>query len=103
MGIDHHPETSRFPEPIQNLAPSYVYIDEDDCGRVMVEMVGGLGHFGVLAYTEDYEKPSYSEYGDKELIPGLWYYDDAYEDNPTYQKKIDKLIQKGRARQRKKL
>lgn len=94
MGIDHHPETSRFPKPILDLAPNYVNIDEDDCGRVMVEMLGGLSHFGVLAYTEDYQKASWAVYGDKELIPGLWYYDDGYEGNPRYQKKIDALLQK---------
>ena len=35
-------------------------------------------------------------YGDKELIPRLWYYDDGYRDNPEYDKKIETLIQKGK-------
>ena len=90
------PEASRFPKPILDLEPSYVYIDKNDCGRVMVEMLGGLGHFGVEAYTEDYKKPSYSEYGDKELIPGLWYYDDGYDGNPEYDKRIEALMKKGK-------
>ena len=94
MGYDRHPEASRFPKQILDLAPSYVYIDENDSGRVMVEMLGGLGHFGVLAYTEDYIKPSYSEYGDKELIPGLWYYDDGYRGHPEYEKRIEALLRK---------
>ncbi len=46
---DRHPVASRFPQPILDLAPSYVYIDENDSGRVMVEMYGGLYHFGVEA------------------------------------------------------
>ncbi|NQT02008.1 MAG: hypothetical protein HQ580_08300 [Planctomycetes bacterium] len=95
--FDPDPEVSKFPRPILELRPSYVYIDENDSGRVMIEMLGGLGHFGVLAYTEDFKKPydTYS-YGDKELIPRLWYYDDGYRDNPKYHKKIDALIQKGK-------
>ncbi len=94
--MDPDPEASRFPKPLLDLNPSYVYIDENDCGRVMVEMLGGLGHLGVQAYTENYKKPSWAEYGDRELIPGLWYYDDGYNDNPEYNKKIDALIQKGK-------
>ncbi len=94
---DRHPKASRFPQPILDLNPSYVYIDENDSGRVMVEMHGGLLHFGVQAYTEDYKKPFPSfEYGDKELIDGLWYYDDGYLDNPEYDKRIEALIQKGK-------
>ena len=88
------PEVSQFPKPILTLEPSYVYIDENDCGRVMVEMFGGFCHFGVKAYTEEYNKPSWAEYGDKELIKGLWYYDDGYIDNPGYEKNIQALIKK---------
>jgi len=92
---DRHPKVSQFPKAILVLAPSYVYIDENDSGRVMVEMLGGLGHFGVLAYTEDYKKPYPTyHYGDKELIPGLWYYDDGYDGNPEYDKRIEALMQK---------
>lgn len=86
-----NPESVRFPQPILDLEPSYVYIDENDSGRVMLEMMGGLGHFGVLAYTEDYKKPSWSEYGDKELISRLWYYDDGYDGNPEHEKRIEAL------------
>ncbi len=94
--IDPDPGVSKFPRPILDLKPSYVYIDEDDSGRVLIEMLGGLGHFGVLAYTEDFKKPydTYS-YGDKELIPRLWYYDDGYRDNSKFEKIIEALIQKG--------
>jgi hypothetical protein len=91
---DRHPEARRFPQPILDLAPSCVYIDENDSGRVMLEMMGGLGHFGVEAYTEDYQKPSFTEFGDKELIPRLWYYDDGYEENPGWGKRIDALLHK---------
>ena len=90
-GSQRHPAALRFPKPILDLAPNYVYIDENDSGRVMLEMHGGFDHFGVEAYAEGYEKPSYSEYRDKELIPGLWYYDEGYRENPEYEKVIEAL------------
>ena len=93
IGHDQGPKASSFPTTILNLKPSYVFIDDD--GWVKLEMIGGLGHFGIIAYPEGYEKPSWSEYGDKELIPGLWYYDEGYKDNPKYRERIDALIQKG--------
>ena len=92
---DRHSKVSQFPQPILELAPGYVYIDENDSNRVMVAMHGGLDHFGVEAYTEDYKKPSFVgfKFGDKELIPGLWYYDDGYDHNPLlYDKRIEELI-----------
>jgi len=93
---DRHPLASRFPQPILDLVPSYVSVSENDSRQVMLEMLGGLGHFGVLAYTEDYKKPypTYS-YGDKKLIPGLWYYDDGYQGHPEYEKRIEALMKKG--------
>jgi len=92
-----HPETSRFPQQILDIEPTYVIINPD--GRMMIELHGGFLHYGVWAYTEDYKAPSKGfEYGDKELIPRLWYYDDGYRDNPEYDKKIDALIQKGKMR-----
>jgi len=93
---DRDPVASQFPQPILDLKPNYVYIDEDDSGRVMLEMHGGFAHFGVLAYVEDYKKPSWSKYGDKELVPGLWYYDDGYNENPEYDKIIEVLRPKGK-------
>jgi hypothetical protein len=58
-------------------------------------MHGGMDHFGVKIYPEDFKKPrDYFEYGDRELLPGLWYYDDGYLNNPEYDKRIDELIEK---------
>jgi hypothetical protein len=41
------------------------------------------------------------EYRDKELIPGLWYYDEGYSPKPdsAYDKWIETFIQKGKKRQ----
>ena len=94
-----HPETSetsRFPQVILDLDPFHVYIDENDSRRVMIIMHGGMDHFGVYAYTEDYKKPLGSVYGDKELIPGLWYYDEGYDYTRYYDKRIDALMKKGK-------
>ena len=89
------PRVLSFPQPILDLAPSDVYIDENDSGRVMLEMSGGLDHFGILAYTEDYKNPSWSDkYGDRELISGLWYYDDNYKKIPNYDARVEALLQK---------
>jgi hypothetical protein len=95
------PESSHLPKPVLDLAPSYIYIDENDSGRILIEMMGGLDHEGVVAYSEDFIKTHKGfVYGDKELIPGLWYYDDGYKDNPNHQKKINDLIRKGRMKQK---
>ena len=93
---DPHPEVAGFPKPILDLGPNCVFIDCN--GRVMLEMMGGLNHFGVSAYSEDYKKPPFVGFklGDKKLIDGLWYYDEGYEGNPRYQKKIDAMLQKGK-------
>lgn len=93
-----HPETSRFPQLILDLEPMRISIKSD--GSIRVGMHGGYHHYGVIAYPENFEKPSHSfKYGDKKIIDGLWYYEDGYEGSPKYQKKIEKLIQKGKMRQ----
>jgi len=89
--FDPHPESSKFPAAILELEPNYVFIDND--GRIMVEMLGGLDHFGINAYPEDYKKSSDAEkLGDKKLLDGLWYYDDGYLAHPDdYDKQIESL------------
>ncbi len=88
------PVVPEFPQPILDLAPNYVYIQD---GYVKLEMHGGMDHLGVYAYPEDFEMLDTSfKYGNRELIEGLWYYDDEYFNNPTYDKKIEALIQKGK-------
>ena len=62
-----------------------------------MEMHGGMTHFGVRIYPEDYKKPDrYFKYVDRELLPGLWYYDDGYIHNPKYDKRIDTLIEENK-------
>jgi hypothetical protein len=91
--INPDPEVSKFPQVILDLEPTYVDIASD--GKVQVELFGGFVHYGVCAYPENYKAPfSGFSYGDRELIDGLWYYDDGYLKNPEYAKKIETLLQK---------
>lgn len=91
--IEPDPDVSKFPRVILDLEPTYIDISSD--GKVQVELYGGFVHFGVCAYPEDYKAPfSGFSYGDRELIDGLWYYDDGYVKNPKYSKKIEALLQK---------
>ncbi len=95
--LSPHPEASSFPQPILDLKPTYVSIDSKR--KVTIELHGGFYHCGVMAYPEDYKYDPNLQYGEKQLIPGLWYYDDDYRDKyPKHQKKIDALIQKGKMR-----
>jgi len=87
------PKARSFPEAILAIHPSYIEIYET--GRIRVEMVGGYVHFGVVAYPEGYQKAGYEQLGNKELIPGLWYYDDGYHEDPNYEQIIQSLKPKG--------
>ena len=64
----------------------------------MIEMMGGMDHYGVSVYREDYSGTQFAgfKYGDRELVPGLWYYDDGYDENPRYGKKIEGLLDGGK-------
>ena len=82
-----------FPKPILELDPAYIYIDENNKESILLAMAGGLDHFGLIAYSEDY-KPWQSDfqYGDRELIPGLWYYDEGYSEYSKGPSKYDEII-----------
>jgi len=83
-------ELSRYPL-IRDLG-GRVFININ--GVVSIEMGGTMRHFGVKAYLpEDLNQPS-SNYGDKEMFPGLWYYDDRYNREKDYDKVVEKLLQK---------
>lgn len=91
-GVYAAQELSRFPKPIPDLEPDHVTIDED---VVKVEMMySGWTPLGVYAYRQGYptRSPPF-KYGDRELLEGLWYYDDGYRAHPdAYDKKIDALL-----------
>jgi len=81
-----------IPQAIRDLKPRGCLVSLD--GYLTLEMHGGMDHFGVRIYPENYKKPDrYFKYGDRELLPGLWYYDEGYIYGPEeYDKRIDELI-----------
>jgi len=94
------PKEVQIPQAILDLKPYVCLISHDGC--LTVEMHGGwdhikreMSHFGVNIYPEDYKEPeSNFRYGDRELLPGLWYYDEGYLYGPEeYDKRIDELIE----------
>ncbi len=89
------PEVAQFPQAILDLEPMFVETETD--GRIRVGMMGGIHHYGVIAYPENYEKPRDDfEFGDKKMIDGLWYYEDGY--NPKYDKWVERQLRKDEAR-----
>jgi hypothetical protein len=84
---------SKLPRAIRTLRPTDVSVNHD--GRVIVEMFGGFTHFGVYAYPESYEKsfPGF-KYGDRQLIPNLWYYDDEYHKDADFDRTIDAIMKR---------
>jgi hypothetical protein len=93
---DPSPEAAKFPKVILEVNPAYVCIDGDGC--LWVAIAGGLTHEGVRVYPLNHATAPASKLGDRELIPGLWYYDDGYEGNPFHRKRIDALIEEGKKR-----
>jgi hypothetical protein len=84
---------SEFPQIILDLQPNTVTIGE--AGDVTMVLAGGLDHFGVYAYPANFEMPTPDfRLGDKELVDGLWYYDDAYESDAKHRNRIDALIER---------
>lgn len=91
-GILPVPKGVQIPKAIQDIKPRGVFVDYD--GYLIIEMHGGMDHFGVRIYSQGYKEPeSHFRYVDRELLPGLWYYDDGYIHNPEYDKRIDALIE----------
>ncbi len=82
-------------EVILNLKPERVYLDENGC--VSIAFGHTFWHFGIRAYPKDFNGPLPSGvYGDRELIPGLWYYDELYQSNQNYSDVIDRLVKKNK-------
>ena len=84
-----------LPQTILKLKPHGVTINHDNYEIYLtIQMHGGMDHFGVRIYPEDYKPPRHNfRGGNRELIPGLCYYDDGYS-HPEYGKRIDALIEK---------
>ena len=53
------------------------------------------GIFGVIIFSDGFKGSEWSDiYGDKMLIPGLWYFDSEF--SPEYDKKIENMIKKNK-------
>ena len=87
-------EKKLFPKPILDLLPSQVYIEKN--GLVVITM-SPVVLYGVRAYPEGFKGPYY---GDIELIPGLWYFDQDFVSHPEHKKEIEELLKKKRKESR---
>ena len=89
------PRGVRIPKVIRKLRTYATRINFT--GYLFLEMQGGVTGFGVRIYPEGFKAPSrYFSYGDRELLPGLWYYDYGYHLNPQYDKRIESIMQNGK-------
>ena len=89
------PSRVRIPKVIRKLRPHASLINRN--GYVVLQMQGGLADFGVRIYPEGFKgRRYYFTCGNRELLPGLEYYDYKYNRIPEYDKRIDEIIQKGK-------
>jgi len=89
--MNRQPRLQSLPSIILEIDPTYVRIDQE--GFVQLEM-SGIPFYGLVAYPTA-TREQYSFKGDVELIPGLWYYDEDYNDDyPKHREKIDALMRK---------
>jgi len=89
------PNDVQIPQAIRDLRPRRCLVNYN--GYLSVEVSESRDHsLGVNIYPVEFEKPHGKFiYGDRELIPGLWYYDYEYHYDPNkYDKRIDELIKK---------
>ena len=88
-------DLSKLPQVIRDLNPRFVSVGHDNFLCIVIR--AGMSHIGICAYPEDFKAPNEKfNYGDKEIIPGLWYFDEDYYFKPEYDKKIEALLQKGK-------
>jgi len=73
-----------------DVDPLFVKIDGE--GLVWVELFWAPSQ-GVVAYPDGYEFRTDHRAGDRELVPGLWFYDEHYSPKyPKYMEYVDGLI-----------
>lgn len=89
------PRYVHIPKVVHQLRPHAIYINFG--GYTVLQMEKSALGYGVNIYPEDYKvKRSDFQYDNRELIPGLWYFDDKYDIVPEYDKTIDYIIQQGK-------
>ncbi len=88
--VRRRPGRHRFPQAILDVDPLFVRTDRE--GLVWVELFWAPSQ-GVVAYPEGYQFHTDHRAGDRELVPGLWLYDEHYSSkHPKYVEYIDELI-----------
>ncbi|HEC03447.1 MAG TPA: hypothetical protein ENI81_07915 [Phycisphaerales bacterium] len=95
--IDGFPVPRGVPIPriIWRIRPHAVLINFN--GYLVLHMTEGLANYGVKVYPEGFKPPGDRfRYGHRELLPGLWYYDDRYRRDPGYNETIDEIIKTGK-------
>lgn len=75
-----------LPEPLKKIEPVSIGISPD---RIMVSLWGGMYHVGIVAFPEG--TMPWGNQCHKELIEGLWYYDDRYNSDPDFEEYIESL------------
>ena len=89
------PRGVRIPKVIRKLRPHASLINRN--GYVVLQMQGGMTDFGVRIYPEGFKgRRYYFTCGNRELLPGLEYYDYKYNRIPEYDKRIDEIMQNGK-------
>lgn len=84
-----------IPRVIRKLRPYAVLINLN--GYIVLHMQEGLSNYGVKIYPEGFSRPSRDfRFGNRELLPGLWYYDYRYGHDPQYNSIIDQILQTGK-------
>jgi len=53
-GSNKHLDADKLPKDILALKPRRVTVFDD--GRVLIEVLGGQSHWGVVAYSEDFKE-----------------------------------------------
>lgn len=89
------PKEVQIPRVIRRIMPYEVLINLR--GYVVLHMAEDITNYGVKIYPEGFKSPNPNfRFGDRELLPGLWYYDYRYSQDPAYNKKIDQVLQTGK-------
>jgi hypothetical protein len=87
------PSGIAIPRAIIDLGARRFDVSKD--GHMMIEMHGGMDHFGVDLYAEDFREPYPDfKYGDRKLIDGLWYYDEQYQWSRDYGEAVERYLKR---------
>jgi hypothetical protein len=71
------PKEIPLPQALRALSAHHIVVNS--YGYMHISMHAAMDHFGFYIYPEDFNAPDPGfKYGDRQIIDGLWYYDDGY-------------------------